>query len=62
MSETRDRSPIDQQWVQRYCDEFMKAAYLIPEGKFREAVLRRVECAMDLLDAWQRRNWPMEKR
>ena len=57
MSE-RDRSPIDQQWIQRYCDEFLKVAPLISEGPFRDAVLRRVECCMDLLEAWQKRNEP----
>ena len=54
----RDRSPIDQQWVQRYCDAFLTVAPTIPEGAFRDAILRRVECCMDLLDAWQKRNWP----
>jgi hypothetical protein len=58
----RDRAPIDQQWIQWYCDEFLKIAPSIPEGSFRAAVLRRVECCMDLLDAWQTRNNPMEPR
>ena len=55
MSE-RDRSPIDQRWVQSYCDEFLKVAALVPEGVMRDSVLRRVECVMDLLEAWQSRN------
>lgn len=54
----RDRSPIDQQWIQRYCDEFLKVAKTIPSGVFQDAVLRRVECCMDLLEAWQKRNEP----
>lgn len=58
----RDRSPVDQQWVQNYCDEFLKAAAMVPEGPFRDAVLRRVECVMDLLEAWQKRNMPMDAR
>ena len=61
MSE-RDRAPIDQRWIQQYCDEFLKIAPRLPEGPMRDAVLRRVECVMDLLDAWQRRNWPLEER
>ena len=59
---TRDRLPIDQEWIQRYCDEFLKIAPMIPEGPMRDAVLRRVECAMDLLEAWQKRNLPMDAR
>lgn len=51
----RDRSPIDQQWIQRYCDELLKVAPQIPEGAFRDAILRRAECVMDLVDAWQTR-------
>lgn len=58
----RDRSPIDQQWIQHYCDEFLKIAPSLPEGPFRDAVLRRVECVMDMLEAWQKRNVPFEKR
>jgi hypothetical protein len=54
----RDRSPIDQEWVQRYCEEFLKIAPQIPEGAFRDAILRRVEVCMDLVDAWQTRNNP----
>lgn len=52
------RAPIDQQWIQRYCDEFLKVADGMPPGPFRDAILRRVECAMDLLEAWQKRNEP----
>lgn len=54
----KDHSPIDQQWIKHYCDEFLKVAQMIPEGTFRDAVLRRVECVMDLLEAWQKRNEP----
>jgi hypothetical protein len=59
---TRDRAPIDQAWVQRYCDEFLKVAPSIPEGSFRDAILRRVECCMDLLESWQLRNVPIDQR
>lgn len=60
---TRDRrTPIDQMWIQHYCDEFLKIAPKLPEGPMRDAVLRRVECAMDLLEAWQKRNIPMAQR
>ena len=55
---TRDRSPIDQRWVQHYCDEFFKVAGNLPEGLLKNAVLRRIECCMDLLEAWQKRNEP----
>ena len=58
----RDRRPIDQQWIQHYCDEFLKVSELVPTGPLRDSVLRRVECCMDLLDAWQKRNWPMDER
>lgn len=53
-----DRSPIDQQWIQRYCDEFIKIADKLPEGLLKQAVLRRVECVMDLTEGWQKRNEP----
>jgi hypothetical protein len=60
--EVRDRSPVDQRWIQHYCDEFLKVAGDIPEGQMRDSVLRRVECVMDLLEAWQKRNIPIDKR
>ena len=58
----RDKSPIDQEWINRYCDEFLKIAGQLPEGMMRDAVLRRVECVMDLTEAWQKRNNPLEMR
>jgi hypothetical protein len=58
----RDRAPMDQRWVQQYCDEFLKITATLPEGLLKQATLRRVECVMDLLDAWQKRNWPLEAR
>ena len=54
----RDRSPVDQKWIQHYCDEFLKITGELPPGPLKDAVLRRVECVMDLLDAWQTRNEP----
>lgn len=57
-----DRAPIDQDWIRTYCDEFLRIAPQIPAGPFRDAILRRVECVMDLLEAWQKRNLPMDKR
>jgi hypothetical protein len=57
-----DRSPIDQQWIQRYCDTLLEAATKLSDGIFKDAILRRVECAMDLVEAWQKRNLPMEER
>lgn len=63
MAVTRDRSPIDQQWIQHYCDEFLKVVATAKlDGAMRDAVLRRVECCMDLLDAWQLRNVPIDQR
>ena len=59
----RDRSPIDQQWMQHYVDELLKVAHSLPEdGAMRAAILRRAECCMDLLEAWQRRNEPRPER
>lgn len=58
----RDRAPIDQRWVQDYVDQFLKASQGFPPGPMQDAVFRRIECVMDLVDAWQKRNWPKEKR
>lgn len=58
----RDPSPIDQKWIQDYCDQFLSVVKDIPTGPFRDAVLHRIECIMDLLEAWQKRNLPMNKR
>jgi hypothetical protein len=58
----RDRSPIDQKWVQAYCDVLLKLAEELPQGLLRDATLRRIECVMDLVEAWQKRNLPMEER
>lgn len=55
---SRDRAPIDQDWIRQYCDEFLKVSTRLPMGPMQDAVLRRVECAMDLLEAWQRRREP----
>lgn len=54
----RDRAPVDQQWIQRYCDVLLASAAGMPAGPFKDAILRRVECCMDLLEAWQKRAWP----
>ncbi len=54
---TRDRSPIDQRWIQNYCDQLLKVAGTLPErGVIREATMRRVECVMDLVEAWQKKD------
>lgn len=58
----RDLSPIDQQWINNYCEEFLKIASSLPEGSLRDAVLRRVECCFDLVEAWQLRNMPIEEQ
>lgn len=58
----RDRAPIDQPWLQRYCDEFLKIAATMPDGVMKDTILRRVECVMDVLDAWQLRNIPIDQR
>lgn len=61
MSE-RDRAPIDQQWVRDYCDQFLKIAGSFSlNNPMREAVARRVEHVQDLVEAWQKRNWPREE-
>lgn len=55
----KDTSPIDQRWIRDYCDEFLKAALLFPDGSpMHGAILRRVECVHDLVGAWQKRNEP----
>lgn len=54
----RDRSPIDQRWVQHYCDTLLEFAKGVPLSPMHDAILKRVECAMDLLEAWQKRDWP----
>ena len=53
-----DRSPIDQQWIQNYCDEFLRVSAALPPGIYQDALLRRVECVLDLLEAWQNRRRP----
>lgn len=58
----KDRSPIDQRWIQTYCDEFMKVGDSLPEGLLKQAVIRRIECVMDLVEAWQKRNIPIDRR
>ena len=58
----RDHSPIEQDWVRDYCDQFMRIAAELPPSPFRDAVLRRVECVQDLVEAWQKRHWPVEER
>lgn len=59
----KDQAPIDQRWIQTYCDSFLKVAKELPEGSLmQQAIMRRVEVVMDLTEAWQKRNWPMDKR
>lgn len=58
----RDKSPIEQQWINDYCVEFLKIADALETGVLRDAVLRRVECVMDLVESWQVRNIPIDKR
>lgn len=58
----RDRSPIDQQWVRGYCDRLTKVVEVMPDGPYKDAVLHRVECVMDLLEAWQKREWTAGER
>ncbi len=55
----RDRSPIDQKWIQGYCDTLLEASTKF-DWPMRDAVLQRVDHAMDLLEAWQKRNAPKE--
>ena len=53
----RDKTtPIDQRWVQHYCEEFLEVAGQLPEGKLRDAVMLRVDNVMDLVEAWQKRD------
>lgn len=58
-----DRSPIDQEWIKNYTDEFLKIASQFSEDSvMRATILRRVECVQDLVEAWQKRNIPIGER
>ena len=48
-------SPIDQKWIMNYCDSLLQLIAKLPveENVMRDTLLRRVECVMDLLTAWQ---------
>lgn len=54
----KDYSPIEQEYVKNYCDEFLKVAVKLNDGPFKDAILRRVECVQDLVEAWQKRKHP----
>ena len=57
----RDRAPIDQKWIQDYCDSLARIAESLgPESVMGLATTRRLEVVMDLVDAWQKRHWPRE--
>lgn len=58
----RDRAPIDQAWIQQYCDEFIKVGLTLPDGALKDAVTRRIDIIHDLVDAWQQRNVPIDQR
>ena len=59
---TKDRAPIDQQWIQDYCDQLIAVAQRLGPGVMQDTTLRRIECVMDLVEAWQKRNWPIDQR
>lgn len=52
----KDTSPIDQRWIQKYCNELIKVASNMPDGLLKDAIFRRVEITMDLVEGWQKRN------
>lgn len=54
----RDRSPIDQRWLQDQCDVLLRTAQMMPEGVMKDALLKRAEITLDILEAWQRRGEP----
>lgn len=58
----RDLSPINQKWLMDYCNKFTYIAGNMPDGGLKEALLRRVECVLDVLEAWQLRNVPIDQR
>jgi hypothetical protein len=58
----KDYSDIPQEWIREYTNQFLKIAVDMPQGLFKDAILRRVECCQDLVKAYQERNIPMEKR
>lgn len=57
MTKERDRTPMDQRWVQNYVEQLQNAAAKFPPGAMQDALLRRVEAVMDLVEAWQKRGW-----
>ena len=59
----KDLSPIDQKWISNYCDLLINIAKQMPtDSILRVATERRIECVMDLVEAWQNRNNPLEAR
>ena len=55
----KDLSPIDQEWINQYVGDLLKAGNNLAPGPFQDAVLRRAECVMDLVEAWRIRNNPL---
>jgi len=52
----RDRSPIDQKWIQDYTGRLMNVAEGLASGAMSDALLLRVSHVMDMVEAWQLRN------
>ena len=56
----RDRSPIDQDWIRDYCDQFLRIGNSFSlSNPMRPAIALRIEHIQDLVEAWQRRNQPL---
>ena len=49
-------SAIPEEWIGQYVDALLQGAMKLPDGKFRDAVALRAEHAMDLVEAWRKRD------
>lgn len=45
---------IPQSWIKNYVDQLLSVAKELPTGPLRDALLRRAECVMDLVEAWSK--------
>lgn len=45
--------PIPQEWIKQYVDKLLLTAEKLPEGKMRDAILLRIDHAMDLVKAFR---------
>ncbi len=55
------RTPIDQEWIRQYVDQLLAVAGTLPEGAMRDALMKRAEHALDLVEAWHARQGNVAK-